>query len=53
MLGLSRSRVADLIVDGRVLLDGAVAAKSDRVRAGAMLEVDAFDEPRGPRWCSR
>jgi 23S rRNA pseudouridine1911/1915/1917 synthase len=39
MLGLSRTQVADLVVGGGVLLDGAVAAKSDRVHAGAMLEV--------------
>ena len=51
MLGLSRSRVADLVVDGGVLLDGAVAAKSDRVRAGAMLEV-TLSEPPVARWCA-
>ena len=45
MLGLSRSRIADLVADGGVLLDGAVAAKSDRVRSGAMLEV-TLAEPR-------
>lgn len=45
MLGVSRSRVADLAADGAVLVDGAVAAKSDRVRAGSMLEV-SLGEPR-------
>ena len=45
MLGLSRSRVADLVADGGVLVDGATAAKSDRVHAGAMLEV-TLSEPR-------
>lgn len=45
MLGLSRSRVAGLVADGGVLVDGAAAAKSDRVRAGALLEV-RIDEPR-------
>ncbi|GAA3708890.1 RluA family pseudouridine synthase [Microlunatus aurantiacus] len=45
MLGLSRSRVADLAATGGVLLDGAVAGKSDRVHAGALLEV-TLDEPR-------
>ena len=45
MMGLSRSRVADLVADGAVLVDGAPAAKSDRVRAGAMLEV-SLTEPR-------
>jgi 23S rRNA pseudouridine1911/1915/1917 synthase len=39
MFGLSRTRAASLIADGHVHLDGATAAKSDRVPAGAMLEV--------------
>ncbi len=43
MLGLSRSRVAELAAAGGVLLDGAVAGKSDRVHAGAMLEVTVSD----------
>jgi 23S rRNA pseudouridine1911/1915/1917 synthase len=45
MLGLSRTRVADLAADGAVLVDGVVATKSDRVRSGALLEV-ALAEPR-------
>jgi len=45
MLGLSRSRTADLIGLGRVLLDGAAVAKSDRVHAGGMLEVELDDQP--------
>lgn len=45
MLGLSRTRVADLATDGAVSVDGAVVAKSDRVRAGSMLEV-TLAEPR-------
>lgn len=40
LLGLSRSRAADLIAGGEVLLDGRPAAKSDRVVAGAVIEVD-------------
>lgn len=40
MLGLSRSRAADLIEQGSVLVDGRPAAKSDRLVAGAVLEVD-------------
>ena len=40
MLGLSRSRAADLIAEGAVLLDGRGAAKSDRVLTGSMLTVD-------------
>lgn len=39
MFGLSRSRAAELIAAGDVLVGGAPAAKSDRVRAGASLEV--------------
>jgi 23S rRNA pseudouridine1911/1915/1917 synthase len=46
MLGLSRSRTADLIARGHVVLDGAVVAKSDRVLGGAMLEVELDEEPR-------
>lgn len=45
MLGLSRSRVVDLVTAGAVLVDGTAAAKSDRVHAGGMLEV-TLDEPR-------
>ncbi len=40
MLGLSRSRVADLASTGAVLVDGEPAGKSDRVSAGSMLEVE-------------
>jgi 23S rRNA pseudouridine1911/1915/1917 synthase len=39
MFGLSRSRAAELIGDGLVLLDGRTAAKSDRVLAGEPLRV--------------
>jgi len=39
LFGLSRSRVADLIAEGHVTLDGVGVAKSDRVHAGAMLDV--------------
>ena len=45
MLGLSRSRTADLIARGHVVLDGSVVAKSDRVLSGAMLEVELDSEP--------
>ena len=45
MLGLSRSRTADLIARGHVVLDGSVVAKSDRVLGGAMLEVELDSEP--------
>jgi 23S rRNA pseudouridine1911/1915/1917 synthase len=39
MFGLSRTRAADLISQGLVQVDGAGAAKSDRVLAGATLDV--------------
>ncbi|HEY3014337.1 MAG TPA: RluA family pseudouridine synthase [Nocardioides sp.] len=39
MFGLSRTRAADLISQGHVQLDGAEVGKSDRVEAGAMLDV--------------
>jgi 23S rRNA pseudouridine1911/1915/1917 synthase len=39
MLGLSRSKIIDLISDRHVLLDGVPVAKSDRARMGSMLEV--------------
>ena len=40
MLGLSRTKVAQLAADGAVLLDGTQAGKSDRVSAGSLLEVE-------------
>src|SRR5512132_4505824 len=46
MLGLSRSRVVELIGAGQVLLDGAAITKSDRVSVGSMLEVELVDQPR-------
>jgi 23S rRNA pseudouridine1911/1915/1917 synthase len=39
MFGFSRTRAADLVRDGFVTLDGSTPAKSERVSAGAMLEV--------------
>ena len=39
LLGISRSRVADLIADGMVAIDGRTPQKSDRVKAGALLEA--------------
>src|SRR5450631_1635229 len=39
MFGLSRSRAAELIADGLVLLSGRTASKSDRVLAGDPLRV--------------
>jgi len=40
LFGLSRTRAADLVSSGLVRLDGATPAKSDRVQAGAMLDVE-------------
>ena len=39
MFGLSRTRAADLISRGLVQVDGATAAKSDRLLSGAILAV--------------
>ncbi|MBO0832390.1 MAG: RNA pseudouridine synthase, partial [Actinobacteria bacterium] len=39
MFGLSRSQAADLIGNGAVTVGGEPAGKSDRVAAGAWLEV--------------
>jgi 23S rRNA pseudouridine1911/1915/1917 synthase len=39
MFGLSRTRAAGLIAEGLVQLDGSDVGKSDRVDAGAMLDV--------------
>ncbi|MEV4100443.1 RluA family pseudouridine synthase [Nonomuraea sp. NPDC049649] len=39
MFGFSRTRAAELIAAGDVLVDGEQPAKSDRVRAGAWLDV--------------
>lgn len=45
LLGLSRTAVAALAEEGSVQLDGVAAGKSDRLIAGAWLEV-VFPEPR-------
>jgi 23S rRNA pseudouridine1911/1915/1917 synthase len=45
MLGMSRSRVAEIASLGGVTLDGVPAGKSDRLRAGAWLEVEIPDPP--------
>jgi 23S rRNA pseudouridine1911/1915/1917 synthase len=45
LFGLSRTKGAELAAAGRVQLDGAPAGKSDRVSAGAWLEVELPDPP--------
>ncbi len=45
LLGLSRSRAADLVGEGAVEVDGAAPAKSDRLHAGSWLEVRLPDPP--------
>jgi 23S rRNA pseudouridine1911/1915/1917 synthase len=47
MFGVSRTGAAELIGDGKVLLDGKPAMKSDRVLAGAELLV-TLPSPREP-----
>jgi 23S rRNA pseudouridine1911/1915/1917 synthase len=47
LLGLSRTIVAELAESGDVLLDGRTAGKSDRLTAGAWLEV-TLPEPDVP-----
>ena len=39
MFGFSRTRAAELVAEGHVQVDGASVAKSDRLEAGAMLDV--------------
>ncbi len=47
LFGVSRSRAAELVAAGDVLVDGAAAIKSDRVHAGAWLDV-VLPEPPAP-----
>jgi 23S rRNA pseudouridine1911/1915/1917 synthase len=46
LLGLSRTVVATLAEDGRVAVDGRAAGKSDRLTAGALLEVQLPEPER-------
>jgi 23S rRNA pseudouridine1911/1915/1917 synthase len=45
LFGLSRTSAASVIEDGAVRVDGRVRGKSDRVLAGALLEVDLPSAP--------
>ncbi|MCP2338276.1 RluA family pseudouridine synthase [Actinomadura rupiterrae] len=48
LFGLSRSRAADIIAAGDVLLDGSQVSKSDRVTGGSWLEVTLPPPPSAP-----
>jgi len=57
LFGVSRTRAAELVAEGNVLLDGSTVAKSHRVEPGALLEVsfpvrlgDLFDYPYREVW---
>ena len=45
LLGLSRTKAAELAATGQVLLDGSPVGKSDRLVAGSWLEVTLPPEP--------
>jgi len=45
LLGLSRSRVADIAAGGGVEVDGRAVGKSDRLVAGSLLQVALPDPP--------
>ena len=45
MFGFSRTKAAELAADGKVTLDGSVVGKSDRVMAGAWMEVEVEAVP--------
>ncbi len=40
LLGLSRTRAAELVAEGAVLVDGRPASKSERLIGGALLQID-------------
>lgn len=48
LFGFSRTRAAELIAAGEVLVDGSVPAKSDRVHAGSWLDVTIPPPPAAP-----
>ncbi|MDN5725928.1 MAG: RNA pseudouridine synthase, partial [Propionibacteriales bacterium] len=47
LMGLSRAKVADLVAEGHVVVDGSTVGKSDKVHAGAMLDVTLPADPVG------
>ncbi|MFI5760782.1 MULTISPECIES: RluA family pseudouridine synthase [unclassified Streptomyces] len=46
MFGFSRTKAAELAAAGKVLVDGSVVGKSERVHGGAWLEVEMPAPPR-------
>ena len=48
LFGFSRTKAADLATAGLVTLDGAVVGKSERLRAGSLLEVDVPSPATAP-----
>jgi 23S rRNA pseudouridine1911/1915/1917 synthase len=48
MLGMSRTKAAELVDSGGVRVDGAVPSKSDRLVAGAWLDLTIPDAPAAP-----
>ena len=48
LFGLSRTASADLVGAGAASLDGQVSIKSERVTAGAVLDIDLPDPARAP-----
>jgi 23S rRNA pseudouridine1911/1915/1917 synthase len=48
LFGLSRSRAAEVIATGDVLVDGQAGAKSDRMQAGSWLDVTLPAPPSAP-----
>ena len=48
LFGLSRTRAAELVGSGDVLVDGTPGVKSDRVHAGAWLDVTVPAPPSAP-----
>ena len=49
LFGVSRSVASEMAAEGDVLVEGAAAQKSDRVTAGAMLEVTLPEPKRAPQ----
>ena len=49
LFGVSRSVAAEIAAAGDVLVDGTAPQKSDRVRAGAMLEVTLPEPKQAPQ----